>query len=64
MPQPKPVAYPNLVEQIKATVAAHEAIHAEVENHAAEHHAKLESKRTQLHASHMAKRLIEGDGKS
>lgn len=64
MPQPKPVAYPNLVDQIKAVVSAHTAIHEETANHAAEHRAKLEAKRTQLHASHVAKKLIEGDGKS
>lgn len=64
MVQQKPIKYPNLVDQIKATVAAHEAIHDEVHTHVQEHHAKLQDKRKQLHVAEMAKKLIEGDGKS
>jgi hypothetical protein len=63
MAQQKPVAYPNLVEQIRSTVSAHAAIHDEVANHAKTHQAALEAKRSQLHVSHMAKSLIESDGK-
>lgn len=64
MVQPKRVAYPNLVDQIKATVEAHAAIHDEVSTHVQEHRAKLEDKRRQLHVAEIAKKLIEGDGKS
>ena len=63
MAQQKPVKYPNLVDQIKSVVAAHEAIHDGVRTHVQEHHAKLEEQRKQLHVAHMAKKLIEGDGK-
>lgn len=64
MPQPKPVQYPNLVDQIKAVVAAHDVIHDETMTHAKAHHAKLEDKHRQLEAAHMAKHLIEKDTKS
>lgn len=63
MKQPKPVAYPNIVDQIKSVVAAHAAIHAETATHAQEHRKALDDKRKQLHVSHLAKSLIEGDGK-
>ena len=64
MVQPKPVKYPNLVDQIKATVDAHAAIHEGVSTHVQQYHAKLEDKRKQLHVAEIAKKLIEGDGKS
>lgn len=64
MPQPKPIAYPNLADQIKSTVSAHNAIHDAVSTHAEAHRAKLDADRAKLQAGHMAKKLIEGDGKS
>lgn len=64
MPQPKPIAYPNIVDQIKATVAAHDAIHDSVATHADTHRAKLEADRAKLQAGHMAKKLMEGEGKA
>lgn len=64
MAQQKPVSYPNLVDQIKAVVDAHEAVHQETMTHAQEHRQKMDDKRKQLHVKHMAQKLIEGDGKS
>lgn len=63
MPQPKPVKYPNIVDQIRSTVDAHAALHDAVETHVQEHHKALDDKRKQLHVSHVAKALIEKDGK-
>lgn len=64
MPQPKPVKYPNLLSQISDAVSAHQAVHDEVATHAQEHHEKLDQKRKQAHVAAIAKKLIEGDGKS
>lgn len=64
MPQPKTVSYPNLVDQISKVVAAHEAVQESIRTHVQDHHAALENKRKQLHVAHMAKKLIEEDGKS
>lgn len=64
MTQAKPVHYPNLVDQIKAVTATGETIHEAVKTHVQEHHARLEAQRKQLHVQQMAKKLIEGDGKS
>lgn len=64
MAQKKPVAYPNLVDQIRSVVDAHAAIQEQTTTHVEEHRAKLEQKRQQLHVSHVAKQLIEGDMKS
>lgn len=64
MPQPKPIAYPNILDQLKAVTAAHQAVHAETTNHAAAHRAKLDAKRTLLKSNQMAKKLTDGDGKS
>ena len=64
MPQKKPITYPNIVDQITRTVDAHAAVHDAVQTHAQAHRAKLDDKRKQLHVQHMAKQLIEGDGKS
>lgn len=63
MTKAKPVAYPNIVDAMNQVVDAHAAIHDTVATHAAEHHAKLEARRKQLHVEHVAKKLIEEDGK-
>lgn len=59
----KPVSYPNILDQLTAVTEAHAAIHDGVATHVQEHKAKLEEKRKQLHVAHVAKALIEGDGK-
>jgi hypothetical protein len=64
MAQKKPITYPNLVAQINAIVASHAAIHEGIVTHAENRHAELEQKRKQMAVGHIAKKLIEGDGKS
>lgn len=64
MTQPKPVKYPNIMDQLKSVVEAHAAIHAETATHAEEHRKALDDKRGKLHVQHLSKALIESDGKS
>jgi hypothetical protein len=63
MAQSKPVSYPNIVDQLTAVTTAHAALHETVETHVQEHRAALDAKRRQLHVAHLAKALIEKDGK-
>jgi hypothetical protein len=64
MAQSKPIAYPNLVDQINAIAASHAAIHEGIATHADNRRAELEHKRNHLAVTHAAKKLIEGDSKS
>jgi hypothetical protein len=64
MPKEKPVPYPNLLDRINKVTDAHAAIHDDAKAHAEIWYAAIEAKRKRMHVAHVAKKLIESDGKS